>query len=157
MIGGVSQLGVASATVNAAGSGGTNGTNVRLTVSGGTGTAAVLFGTISGNALTAVTGVASPGTYTSFPGTTNIAVTGGGLTGATVNLTSFIQGPGVPAVTLYNPGAANANCRNETAGTDVACSVVGIPQVNGFTVQTTAPVTNIGDQICVHALVDTGQ
>lgn len=76
---------VASATVQAGGSGGTNGAVV-LTVVGGSGTSATLNGTIAGNALTAIGSVATAGSYTTFP-PGPAAVTGGGLVGATVNLT----------------------------------------------------------------------
>lgn len=75
---------VFSGKVQSGGSGGTNG-QVTLTVVGGTGTAATLNGTISGGVLTSVDSVITPGSYTVFP-TNPVSVTGGGLSGATVNL-----------------------------------------------------------------------
>jgi hypothetical protein len=78
---------VDGATVSAGGSGGTNGAVV-LTVVGGTvanGDVATINGTISGGALTAIGNVANGGTYATFP-VNPVAVTGGGLVGAKVNL-----------------------------------------------------------------------
>lgn len=77
---------VASASVATGGSGGANGAVV-LTVVGGTGTAATLNGTISGGALVSIGGVASAGLYTTLP-VDPVTVTGGSLSGATVNLNS---------------------------------------------------------------------
>ena len=78
---------VASAVVAAGGSGGTNGTGVSLTVTGGTcPTPPVLLGTISGNALTAITGVSNAGSCTTLP-PSPATVTGNSLSGATVTLT----------------------------------------------------------------------
>jgi hypothetical protein len=84
---GVIQGQVTAAAIASAGSGGTNGT---ATVTGTTGSgvpfqAAV---TISGGAITAINAITVAGQYTAPP--TNPAaepVTGGGLTGATLNLT----------------------------------------------------------------------
>ena len=77
---------VTGATVASGGSGGSNGAVV-LTVVGGNGTAATINGTISGGALTAITSVATPGSYTLLP-PNPVQVTGGGLSGATINLTT---------------------------------------------------------------------
>lgn len=82
---------VDNATVAAGGSGGTNGA-VSLTVVGGVtadGDVATLDGTISGGALTAIQDVSNGGTYSSFPANP-AAVTGGGLTGATINLSTIV-------------------------------------------------------------------
>jgi hypothetical protein len=82
-------ISVDGATVAAGGSGGTNGA-VSLTVVGGVvseGDVTTLDGTISGGALTAIGDVSNPGTYSSLPANP-VAVTGGGLTGATVNLST---------------------------------------------------------------------
>src|SRR6202045_82903 len=82
---------VDGATVAAGGSGGTNGA-VALTVVGGVtadGDIATLDGTISGGALTAIGDVSNGGTYSSFPANP-AAVTGGGLVGATVNLSTIV-------------------------------------------------------------------
>jgi hypothetical protein len=83
---------VAAVALGAGGSGGTNGA-VTLSLSGGTAGATATFGgTISGGALTAVSGVANCGNYSALPavnapGTTAYAVTGGSLAGATVYIT----------------------------------------------------------------------
>lgn len=79
---------VDGATVAAGGAGGTNGA-VQLTVVGGTtaeGDVATLDGTIAGGALTAIGDVSNGGTYAVLPNNP-VAVTGGGLISATVNLT----------------------------------------------------------------------
>ena len=78
---------VASAAITAGGSGGTNGTNVNLTVTGGTcSTQPVIQGTISGNALTAITGYGTPGSCSVLP-PSPATITGNSLSGATVTLT----------------------------------------------------------------------
>jgi hypothetical protein len=89
---------VASATVAAPGSGGTDGPVV-LTVVGGTGTAATLNGTIAGGALSAINSVATGGGYTVFPSSPAM-VTGGGLAGATVDLTELPFTAGTFATTI---------------------------------------------------------
>jgi hypothetical protein len=96
---------VKSATVAAGGSGGANGPVV-LTVVGGTGSAATLNGTITGGVLTAINSVATPGSYTAFP-SSPASVTGGGLTGATVNLVSAIQ------LTLGAPGTTGMSVKQQ--------------------------------------------
>ena len=80
--------GAGSASVAAGGAGGTNGTNVALTVQGGScATQPLLLGAVSGGALTAITGVRSPGAcpLTGQPAPV-AAVSGGGLSGARVNV-----------------------------------------------------------------------
>ncbi len=87
----VRTIGIVSATVAAGGSGGTNGSST-LSVSGGTPATLVgdavaqVIGTISGGALTAISSIFFAGEYTVSPGTSAIAVTGGNLTGATINI-----------------------------------------------------------------------
>jgi hypothetical protein len=78
---------VLAATVNASGSGGTNGLTT-ITGTTGTGTRFTARGNIVGGALTGPLAILAGGTYTVDP-TTPAAepVTGGGLTGATVALT----------------------------------------------------------------------
>lgn len=93
---------VTGATVATGGSGGANGAVV-LTVVGGTGTAATINGTISGGALTAITTVATPGSYTYIP-PNPVQVTGGGLSGATVNLTVART-----TITMSAPASATAS------------------------------------------------
>lgn len=76
---------IASATIAAGGSGGTNGTQT-VTVVGGTGTAAQFSVTVAGGAITAILSVVNPGAYTTLPSLSAVAVTGASLTGATLNL-----------------------------------------------------------------------
>ncbi|MGW1423669.1 hypothetical protein ACWAT4_26515 [Bradyrhizobium manausense] len=78
---------VSAATVGAGGSGGTNGTQT-VTVVGGTGVAAQLSVTVAGGAITAILGVTNAGSYSVVP-SSPAAVTGAGLSGATVNLTTI--------------------------------------------------------------------
>lgn len=80
----------ASATIGAGGSGGTNGTQtVTLATTGAVGvtTSAQFSVTVAGGAITAVLGVVTPGLYEKMP-TNPVAVTGAGLVGATLNVTS---------------------------------------------------------------------
>jgi hypothetical protein len=79
----------ASATVGSGGSGGTNGTQtVTLSTVGAVGvtTSAQFSVTVSGGAITAVLGVVTAGLYEKPP-TNPVAVTGAGLSGATLNVT----------------------------------------------------------------------
>jgi hypothetical protein len=78
---------VISATVNAGGSGGTNG-QVTITGTTGTGTKFAARGNISGGALTGNLILINAGNYSVDPTSLGAEpVTGGGLTGATVALT----------------------------------------------------------------------
>jgi len=77
--------GIASAAVSAGGSGGVDGA-VTLTVVGDAYSAATIQGTISGGALTAIVAVADEGAYYA-PLANPLAVTGGGLVGATIDVT----------------------------------------------------------------------
>jgi hypothetical protein len=77
---------VLTAVVNAGGSSGTNG-QVTITGTTGTGTKFTAKGTISGGALSGSLIIVNAGNYTVDPTTTGEAVTGGNLSGATVNLT----------------------------------------------------------------------
>lgn len=108
----------ATPTINAGGSGGTNGA---VTVVGTTGTGAKFFasGTISGGALTAISAITVAGQYTTNPTSLSaepiLAYTGGagfyknsGLTGATVGLvmgvlTAEVTSPGAYTSALSNP------------------------------------------------------
>lgn len=78
---------VAGATVVSAGSGGTPGA-VTLTGTTGVGTVFQATGTIAADGtLSAITGITVPGNYTTLPTVTQAEpVTGGGLTGAVLNL-----------------------------------------------------------------------
>lgn len=78
---------VLSATVNAGGSGGTNG-QVTITGTSGVGTKFQARGVISGGALTGPLTIVNVGSYTTDPTSlTAEPVTGGSLSGATVGLT----------------------------------------------------------------------
>jgi hypothetical protein len=78
---------VVSATVNAGGSGGTNG-QVTITGTTGTGTRFTARGVISGGALSGALTILNTGSYSVDPTSlTAEPVTGSGLTGATVGLT----------------------------------------------------------------------
>ncbi len=78
-------LGVASASVVAGGAGGINGAVTLTVVDPGAYQNAEIQGTIAGNALVAIVAIANPGAYGALPANP-VAVTGGGLVGATVNL-----------------------------------------------------------------------
>jgi hypothetical protein len=78
---------VVGATVNAGGSGGTNGP-VTITGTTGTGTKFTARGVISGGALASITSITNAGSYSVDPTSLSAEpVTGGGLSGATVSLT----------------------------------------------------------------------
>lgn len=81
---------VASATIQAGGTGGVAGAAV-YQVGGGTGTAATLNVTVTAGAISAINSVANAGSYTTFPPSpaalTYVSGVGSGVTGATVNLT----------------------------------------------------------------------
>jgi hypothetical protein len=78
---------VISATVNAGGSGGTNG-SVTLTGTTGTGTKFTAKGVISGGALTSIVSILAGGSYSVDPTSLSVEpVTGGNLSGATVTVT----------------------------------------------------------------------
>lgn len=109
---------VASAVVTAGGTGGTNGTNVNLTVTGGTcATAPVIQGTIAGNALTAITGDGTPGSCTVFP-PSPATVTGNSLSGATVTLTPT-NNAALALATPPIPTTSGAVTRNADAVTAI--------------------------------------
>jgi hypothetical protein len=78
---------VVTATVNAGGSGGTNG-KVTITGTTGTGTKFTATGNISGGALSGPLTIVNAGSYSVDPTSLSAEpVTGGGLSGATVALT----------------------------------------------------------------------
>lgn len=78
---------VASATVAAAGTGGTNGAQT-VTGTTGTGTKFQAGVTVTAAAISAVNSISTPGAYTALPTAPGAEpVTGGGLTGAQLNLT----------------------------------------------------------------------
>jgi hypothetical protein len=77
---------VMRATVNAGGGSGTAGLQT-VTGTTGTGVKFTARGIVSGGALTGPLTIVSGGSYTADPTLTGEAVTGGGLTGCTLNLT----------------------------------------------------------------------
>jgi hypothetical protein len=100
----------------------------------------------------------------SFPPGTQPAQSGG-LPGATCvrnpiavgDPATFIQFvpafiAGTPALTTYNPSAANANWRNVTAGADATVSVDGPSAIGpaGVIVATSGTVATLGDYLCIN-------
>lgn len=78
---------VSTPTVTAAGSGGADGP-ILLTGTTGTGAKFILAAHITGGSISSIDGINTPGKYTVLPGSLGAEpVTGGGLVGATVNLT----------------------------------------------------------------------
>ena len=62
-----------------------------------------------------------------------------------------------PAITTYNPSAANANWRNITAAADVAVAVdpgSALSSSSGVLIATSATVTTLGDILAIHAVRD---
>ena len=78
--------GVATASVAAGGTGGTNGAVTLTVADAGAYSNATIQGTIAGNSLVSIVAIANEGAYGNLP-TNPVAVIGGGLVGATVNLT----------------------------------------------------------------------
>ena len=122
---------VVTATIVNGGTGGTPG-GVTLTVGGGTGNPATLDGTIDGSGiLTGLLGVATAGNYTVFPSNPT-GVTGGGLVGATVNLTSSA---GMVTMTMETENGSNSYTFNLAMGfTLPSMSVEGSGRYLGQTI-----------------------
>lgn len=92
---------VVSATIAAAGTGGTDGTQT-VTGTTGTGTKFQASVTIAGNEITAVLSITLGGSYTANPTDIgNEPVTGGGLTGAALNV---VMGVATVSVSAGSPG-----------------------------------------------------
>lgn len=105
-----------SATVVSGGSGGANGP-VTVTATTGTGTKAQFSGTISGGALTGALTLVTAGSYTANPTTPAVEpVTGGGLTGATINLVLGINNWQVVDVGVYSALPSNPVAQGSTSG-----------------------------------------
>ena len=95
---------VVSAIIDAAGSGGTNGTQT-VTGTTGTGTTFQALVTVSGGAITAVLSISIPGAYTVNPTSLSAEpVTGAGLTGSKLGLSM-----GINAVTVTTGGVFSVN------------------------------------------------
>lgn len=114
---------VVSATVQAGGSGGTNGTQT-VTGTTGTGTKFTASVTVAGGTITAVLSILTGGVYTANP--TSIAVepvTGASLAGAALAVVM-----GVNTVNLSNAGAytvlaANPLAQGSTSGSGTGCTI----------------------------------
>ena len=108
---------VASATVNATGSGGTNGSCV---LSGTTGSGALKFqinATISGNAISALGGFVTSGSYTTNPTSlTAEPVTGCNLSGATLTLKMGTQNVSVANGGSYSTYPTSPVAQTSTSG-----------------------------------------
>lgn len=116
---------VANPTVAAAGTGGTNGA-VTLTGTTGTGTKFQVTGTIAGNVLTAITGISVAGSYSALPSTlATEPVTGGGLTGAQVNLAAAMGVIGYSIAGSSNHQYAQGTTAALTGGTPTTAGVPG--------------------------------
>jgi hypothetical protein len=108
---------VASATINAGGSGGTDGTQT-VTGTTGTGTKFQASVTVAGGVVTAVLGITISGSYTANPtDITQEPVTGASLTGAKLALTVGVRNVTVttPGVFTVNP-TGNTFAQNSTSG-----------------------------------------
>lgn len=124
-------MGVNSATINAAGSGYTNGTQT-LTGSDGTGTKFQLTVTVAGNVVTAVTAVSVAGAYTAMPTAAAAPVTGGGGTGATFVLNMGVVSYTVGAAgTLYPSNLTTASVSGGTPTTPAVPGAVAITSAAG--------------------------
>jgi hypothetical protein len=121
-------LAVASAAIAAGGTTGLAGTAV-YQVSGGVGTPAQLNVTVAGGAITAINGIANPGSYTTFPASpaalTYVSGAGSGVAGATVNLTPVPVGY---ARTLFSANLRALACEYEPRP--------GVPLTPGLTAPT---------------------
>lgn len=125
---------VANPTIAAAGSGGDDGA-VTLTGTTGTGTKFQVTGTIAGGVLTAITGISVAGVYSAMPSAIAAEpVTGGNLTGATVNLSaalgvvSYVIGAGG---TLYPATGVTATLTGGTPSTAAAPGAVTVTSAAG--------------------------
>lgn len=123
-------------TIAAAGSGGSNGA-VTLTGTTGTGTKFQLTGTIAGGVLTAISAVSVIGSYSVLPTTLAAEpVTGGSLTGCTVNLAAVMGVIGYTvgtAGTHYPVGFVTASVSSGTPSTAAVPGVVTVTPAAGDT------------------------
>ncbi len=119
----VATTGVVAATVAAGGSGGTTGTQT-VTGTTGSGTKFQASVTVSGGAITAVNSISLAGAYTVNPATlTAEPVTGGGLTGATLNIKMGIATLGVTTAGVYSAPVTNPIA---PASTSASGSLTGV-------------------------------
>jgi hypothetical protein len=132
----------ANPAIAAAGTGGTNGA-VTLTGTTGTGTKFQITGTIAGGVLTAITGVTVAGSYSVMPTTLAAEpVTGGSLTGATVNLSAVMGVVGYSLGGASNHQYAQGASVALTGGTPSVAAVPGAVTVNSVAGQGSSVVVN---------------
>jgi hypothetical protein len=133
---------VANPTITAGGTGGTNGA-VTLTGTTGTGTKFQITGTIAGNTLTAITGITVAGSYSAMPTTLAAEpVTGGSLTGCTVNLSAAIGVIGYTIAGSSNHQYAQGSTVTLTGGTPTTPAVPGAVVVTAVAGQGSAVVVS---------------
>ncbi|HEY6022135.1 MAG TPA: hypothetical protein VIY48_20380 [Candidatus Paceibacterota bacterium] len=119
-----------SATINAGGSGGVDGTAV-YRVNGGTGSSGASVNvTVSGGVITAINSVAGAGSYSVFPPSpatlSYISGTASGVTGASVNLTPTNNGAlGFPTSPIATSGAAAARSSETITINGITLAQVG--------------------------------
>jgi hypothetical protein len=125
-------MGVATAAIGSPGTGGTTGTQT-VTGTTGTGTKFTASVTVAGGAITAVLSVLTPGSYTVLPtSSTAEPVTGGALTGATLNLTYLVS-----TIAVTTPGSAFIGVPRIAitggGGTGATATVSGMQATAAFT------------------------
>lgn len=123
-----------SATVAAGGSGYTNGTQTLTGVSG-TGTKYQASVNVAGGVVTAVNSITVGGAYTVMPTLAGDATTGGGGTGATLNLSM--------GVASYTIGAGGSNYPKTGVVASVSGGSPSTPAVPGAVTVTTAAGANV--------------
>lgn len=134
---------VVAATINAAGTGGTPGA-AAITGTTGSGTKFQAAVTISGaGAISSINSISVAGAYTVNPTLSGEHVTGGGLTGATVNLTM-----GVNTITVSNPGRFTANSGSLTQATTSGAGT-GATFINGAFGPSQLSIVNPGSYVTV--------
>lgn len=119
---------IVSASINAAGSGGTNGT-FDLVGTTGTGTLFVINVTIAGGALSAINSILAAGHYTVNPTSLSAEpVSGAGLTGATVTIVM-----GVDTVSITKPGSYSVQPSNPVTPSATSGAGTGVTFNLSFT------------------------
>lgn len=145
----ITQCQVVSAAVTAGGSGGTNGAQV-VTLVGGTGVAATINVTVTGNAITAIVSVATVGTYNTFPPNLGaVPVTGAGLTGATL---AVGMGAKTLAVLVPDVFATNITAITPTGGSGSGLTLTATNTTRSvLALQPSAGAINLGTVATVDA------
>lgn len=134
---------VQSATVAAGGTGGSNGTSRQVQGTTGRGGNFVALVTISGGAITAVTGFTAIGAYTTNPTTISAEpVVGAGLVGATLNVVMGANTVTLVSNTVKTSLPSNPDAQSSTTGSGTGSS---------FTVTWGGPfVTTISSVVSAH-------